>query len=223
MEDPTVHRLLPSLLLLGLVAFVVPSEASAQQGAPKLRIGAGMVLDFAGEADYDNPWRDDDLNATIGLRAHLDYDLGRYVSLGGFVRLSWWEGDYFYEERSMLFDLGPRITGHYDWRDFRFYVAGMPGLVISKLNNDYDERYRYDRRFDNRYYPYGWGYENPAVGFTMSIAPGMEYWFNNDFAVYVEIFGWVGHYFSHDFENAPGDNDFSLNQVAFNFGIVFAP
>lgn len=177
-----------------------------------------MVLDFAGEADYDRPYIDDDLNATVGLRGHLDYDVGRYVSLGGFTRLSWWEGDDLFEERSMLFDLGPRITGHYDWRDFRFYVAGMPGLLISKLNGDYDDGYR-----DNRGRYYGYGFENPAVGFTMSIAPGMEYWFNNEFAVYVEIFGWVGHYFSHDYENISGDNDFNLNQVAFNFGIVFSP
>jgi len=206
MEDPIVHRYLPYLFVLGLCAFVAPGAAAAQQGGSKLRIGAGMVLDFAGEADYDRPYIDDDLEATIGLRGHLDYDLSRYVSLGGFARLSWWEGEDAFEERSMLFDLGPRVAGHYDWRDFRFYLAGMPGLMISKLNNDYDDRW-----------------DNPAVGFTMSIAPGMEYWFSNEFGVYVEIFGWVGHYFDHDFEPGTGDNDFNLNQVAFNFGIVFSP
>lgn len=200
-----MHRLLMCLFGWSLVAVAAPSLANAQQAPAQLRIGAGMVVDFAGEGDYDRPLRDDDLEATVGLRGHLDYDIARYVSLGGFLRVSWWEGDDIYEERNLLFELGPRIAGHYDWRDFRFYVAGMPGLLISKMNNDYDF------------------IENPAVGFTMSIAPGVEYWFNSDIAVYTEFLGWVGHYFDHEYENSRGEADFSLNQVAFNFGVVFAP
>ncbi len=203
-----MHRQLMCLFglsLTAIAAFGAPSAASAQQAPAQLRIGAGMVVDFAGEGDYDNRGPDDDLEATLGIRAHLDYDIARWVSLGGFARLSWWEGDEILEERNMLFDIGPRIAGHYDWREFRFYLAGMPGLLISKLNNDYNN------------------IDNPAVGFTMSIAPGVEYWFNSDIAVYTEFLGWVGHYFSHDIENSRGDIDISLNQVAFNFGVVFAP
>ncbi len=198
------------LSLLSTATLAAPTLASAQQAPAQLRIGAGVVVDFAGEADFGRG-PDDDLEATLGLRAHLDYDLARYVSIGGFARLSWWEGDDYYRERSMLLELGPRIAGHYDWREFRFYLAGMPGLLISKLNNDYD------------------GIDNPAVGFTMSIAPGVEYWFNSKFGVYTEFLGWVGHYFDHDYDDDrfdrrfAGDADFSLNQVAFNFGIVFAP
>ncbi len=180
------------------------SQAAAQQGGSDLHIGAGMVADFAGEADYGRG-PDDDLEATLGLRLHGDYEVARYVSLGGFARISWWEGDDFLQERNFLFDIGPRIQGHYDWRDFRFYVAAMPGLTLSKIDDDYD-------RIDN-----------PAAGFTMSIAPGVEYWFNNKVAVYTEIFGWVGHYFDHEREDTTGDVDVNMNQVAFNFGVVFAP
>lgn len=200
-----MHRLIMCLIGWSLVAVAAPTVASAQQGPARLRIGVGMVADFAGEADYDRPFRDDDLKVTLGVRGHLDYDIARYLSIGGFTRLSWWEADNRFADRSLLFDIGPRIAGHYDWRDFRFYLAAMPGLLISKLDNDYV------------------GFDNPAVGFTMSIAPGVEYWFNSDIAVYTEFLGWVGHYFEHEFENNAGEADFSLNQIAFNFGIVFAP
>ena len=200
----TVNRSLSVLLLSIACLLLSASTGLAQQGGSDLHIGAGMIVDFAGEADYGQG-PDDDLEATLGLRAHLDYDLAQYIAVGGFLRLAWWEGDDIIEERNFTLDLGPRIQGHYDWRDFRFYVAGMPGLVISKINNDYDF------------------VDNPAVGFTMSITPGVEYWFNNKFAVYTEIFGWIGHYFDHDFENGNGDLDVNMNQVTFNFGVVFSP
>lgn len=200
-----MHRLYSSLFVVVLAAAAAPSLAFAQEGGSDLRIGAGMVLDFGGEADYDRPYRDDDLEATIGLRGHLDYDVARFLSIGGFARLSWWEGEDGIEDRSLLVELGPRIAGHYDWRDFRFYIAGMPGLVISRINDGDD-----------------YGLDNPGFGFNMSIAPGMEYWFNGDIAVYVEFLGWVGHYFDHDLDNVDRDLDFNLNQVAFNFGAVFS-
>ena len=179
-----MHRsLFFSLLAL---TFALATNARAQEGGATLRVGGGMVVDFGGEADY-GPGRDDDLEATLGLRAHLDYDVARYVSIGGFTRLTWWEGEDLFEERNLIFDLGPRIAGHFDYRDFRFYVAAMPGLVLSKMNNEYD------------------GVDNPAAGFTMSIAPGVEYWFNGDLAVYTEFLGWVGHYFDHDYEAGSGE------------------
>jgi hypothetical protein len=201
-EDSGVNRSLLLVFVSLLLSFA--SQASAQQGGAKLRLGAGMVVDFAGE--WETPGRDPDLEATIGMRFHLDYDLAKYVSLGGFVRTTWWEAEGPWEDRSFLFDIGPRIAGHYDWRDFRFYVAAMPGLTISAVDDDY--------YFD---------IDNPGVGFNMSIAPGAEYWFTGSFGVYSELFGWIGHYFDHDSERGPGDYDFNLNQVAFNFGIVFAP
>lgn len=206
MEDRIVHRLYSSLFVVVVAALAAPSLAFAQQGGSDLRIGAGMVLDFGGEADYDRPIRDDDLEATVGVRAHLDYDVARFLSIGGFARLSWWEGEDYLQDRNLLFELGPRVAGHYDWRDFRFYLAGMPGLVVSRIGDADD-----------------YGLDNPALGFTMSIAPGMEYWFNGDIAVYVEFLGWVGHYFEHDSDFGTQDRDINLNQVAFNFGVVFAP
>lgn len=195
-----------SYLLAALTVFASSvSAAAAQQGASDLHIGAGMIADFAGEADYGRG-PDDDLEVTLGLRAHADYEVAKYVSVGGFARIAWWEGDRFWEERNFLLSLGPRVQGHYDYRDFRFYVAGMPGLLISKMDDDGRDII-----------------DNPAVGFTMSIAPGVEYWFNNKIAVYTELFGWIGHYFDHDYDAATGDLDVNMNQVAFNFGVVFAP
>lgn len=195
----SVSFLFVALALLTLGA----SQAAAQQGGSDLHVGAGMVVDFAGEADFGE--FDDELEATIGLRLHADYEVARYVSIGGFTRFSWWETEDSSGDRNFLFDIGPRLQGHYDWRDFRFYVAAMPGLLISKVDDD------------------GNNIDNPAAGFTMSIAPGVEYWFNNKVAVYTEIFGWVGHYFDHDYENSDADIDINMNQVAFNFGVVFAP
>jgi hypothetical protein len=198
------------LLALALVALTcwIPSLASAQQGGSKLRIGAGMVLDFGGEVDTDVPGpdpRDDDLKLTPGLRGHLDYDLHRYVSLGGFLRFSWWEADDTFEDRSFLFDIGPRLTGHYDWRDFRFYIAFMPGLTISALNDDV-----------------GGQIDNPGFGMAVALTPGFEWWFSRKAALFVEMFGWSGHFFSHDFDFG-GDIDFANNQVLWQLGVTFAP
>jgi hypothetical protein len=205
MED-YVHRFLaPFFVILTLLA--VPGFASAQQGGPDLRLGLGAVLDFGGEAEWDSgfgPDPEDDLKLTPGFRIHLDYDLHKYISLGGFFRLSAWEGDDFLEDRSLWIDLGPRLTGHYDWRDFRFYVAVMPGLNISKLNDDIA----------------GAGLEEWGVGFNMAIAPGFEWWFSNRAALFVEMFGWSGHFFSHDSERAGGDLEISANQVVWQLGVV---
>lgn len=204
-----MHRLLALVSWVALTVGV-PALASAQQGGSKLRIGAGMVLDFGGEVDSDWPrgtlgFRDDDLKLTPGLRGHLDYDLHKYVSLGGFMRFSFWEGDDIWESRSFLFDIGPRLTGHYDWRDFRFYVALMIGLSISKLNNDFG------------------GFDNPGLGAAVAIGPGFEWWFSRRAALFIEMFGWSGHFVSHDLDNISGDVDFAINQVLWQLGVTFAP
>jgi hypothetical protein len=193
------------LLVLGMLG-VLPSAGSAQErGGSKLRLGAAMVLDFAGNIDPDGYRNSDDAKLSPGLRFHLDYELNRYVSLGGFARFSWWEGHDLYEERSMWFDIGPRLKGHYDWRDFRFYVAFMPGLSISAINNDL----------------FVGAVDNPGFGAAVALAPGVEWWFDRRFALFSEIFGWSGHFFSHDIENVTRNIDFSVNQVLWNIGIVF--
>jgi hypothetical protein len=197
--------------LMFVVALMgLPSLASAQQGGADLRLGFGAVLDFAGEADVDtgpgfDP--DDDLKLTPGLRVHLDYDVHRYISVGGLVRASWWEGDDYFEERSFLFDLAFRLTGHYDWRDFRFYGALTVGPTISAINDDNTNQL-----------------DNPGVGANVSITPGAEWWFSRRAGLYLEMFGWSGHFFNHDYDlSNSGDAEFSLNQVTWQTGIVFAP
>jgi hypothetical protein len=191
-----------------------PTRAFAQQGGADLRIGAGIALDFAGEVDteFPGPGRtpDDDLKATPGLRVHLDYDIHRYVSIGGLVRASWWEADddYYWNDRNFLMDIMLRVAGHYDWRDFRFYLALTLGPTISALNED-------DAIGD--------AFDNPGVGVAAGLTPGAEWWFSRHAAVFLEIFGWNGHYFSHEFEGSSRDVDLSLNQVSLQVGFVFAP
>jgi hypothetical protein len=197
-------------VLVGGLAFA--SLASAQVGGSDLRIGAGMVLDFGGEAEIDNgPGRDvdDDTKLTPGIRFHLDYDVHRYISVGGLTRFQWWEGDDVFEDRNFLWDLAGRINGHYDWRDFRFYVAFNVGFSLSAIQNGDDD----------------WGnyLDNPGKGFNIGLAPGFEYWFSGRFGMFLEMFGWSGHRFNHDHDGFSGDADMKLDQVVWQLGINFAP
>jgi hypothetical protein len=202
-----VLRILASIFFAVFV-FGAPALASAQQGGPDLRLGLGAVVDLAGqvEADYvlgrDD---DDDLKPTVGLRAHLDYDVHRYVSVGGLVRASWWESDDYFEDRSFLMDIMFRLAGHYDWRDFRFYVALTIGPTISVFNDD-------DQIGDV--------FDNPAVGVAAGLTPGFEWWFSHRAALFAEALGWNGHYFSHEFDIGDSDVDFSLNQMSWQLGVV---
>jgi hypothetical protein len=200
-----VHR--STLFLAVLVGgFAFASLASAQVGGSDMRIGAGMVLDFGGEVEWDPGPRDDDddLKLTPGFRVHLDYDVHRYISVGGITRFQWWEGDDVFEDRNFLWDLAARVNGHYDWRDFRFYVAFHVGFTLSALN-DVDFL------------------ENPGKGFNIGLAPGVEYWFSGRVGLFLEMFGWSGHRFNHEFENSDDDADFKVDQVVWQLGVNFAP
>jgi Outer membrane protein beta-barrel domain len=199
---------MPRLLLLCIVLLSAlatgPKLAEAQdRGGYKLRLGGAMSMDFAGQVDPDGPRNNDDARLTPGLRFHLDYELAKHFSLGGFAKFSFWRGDDFFEDRSMWFDLGPRIKGHFDWRDFRFYGTMMVGLTISKLNNDLD------------------AWDNPGFGANVAIGPGVEWWFDRRFAVFSEIFGWSGHFFNHDTDGLGGNLDIRVNQVLWNIGMLF--
>ena len=198
--------------LAGLLGYVWlgASAAAAQEGGADIHLGAGFALDVGGEVDFDVRGADRDLDATVGLRGHLDYAVHRYVSVGGLVRMSWWEPDDWALDRSFLFDLGPRVIGHYDWRDFRFYAGLSPGIMLSAINDDDDDGFR------------GVDFDNPAVGFTMSLTvAGAEWWFSKRLGVFAEI-GWVGHWFEHDQDNFDGgDVEFELSQMMLESGLVF--
>jgi hypothetical protein len=195
-------------LLTTLLGALAPELASAQVGGARTHIGAGLVLDFSGEVDFERPQNfargGDDLDATFGLRGHLDHQLHKYISIGGMLRMSWWEPDYSVAiDRSFLLDLGPRLVGHYDWRDFRFYGGLSPGLTISAIGDE------------------GINVDNPAAGFTLSLTlAGMEWWFSRKVGLFVEM-GWVGHWFEHDGDLNQSDLDVDLSQGLFEFGFVF--
>lgn len=148
--------------------------------------------------------RDDALKFTPGVRLHADYDIHRYVSVGGFVRASWWEGKDAFYNRSFLLDLGLRVAGHYDFRSLRFSLSLMIGPTLSVLNDD------------------TFGTDSPGYGVAAAIAPGVEWWFSRKVGIFMEVFGWSGHFFSHGFESGPGDLDLRLNQVLWQLGVVFA-
>jgi hypothetical protein len=205
-----VHRFIALLSLLACLSGV-PALASAQEFGSNLHIGAGLALDLGGDMDFDLYderllWRNDDLDATFGVRGHADYRVHRFVSVGGLVRMSWWKPDDYPFGRSFLFDIGPRVIGHYDWRAFRFYGGISPGLTISVLNDDP---------------PLTLAYDNPSAGFTLSFTvAGAEWWFRRDIGLFLEM-GYVGHWFSHDVSHTYRDADFTLGQMMLETGFVF--
>ncbi|HEY6882004.1 MAG TPA: hypothetical protein VI299_28440 [Polyangiales bacterium] len=197
------------IVLLCLCAALLSwsKTAAAQVGGARDHLGVGMALDFGGEVEFgrnapSRAW--DDLDATVGLRGHWDHAVHRYVSIGALLRMSWWEPDYTLSMgRSFLLDPCFRVTGHYDWRDFRFYGGLAPGLTLSVIDDD------------------GLGVNNPAAGFTMSVTvAGMEWWFSRKAGLFVEL-GWVGHWFEHDGEGGTRDLEVHLSQGLFEFGFVF--
>lgn len=194
-----------SLVFTVLLVALLPARAEAQ----KLRIGVGAALDFAGSVDpnFGGPGvsPDDALKLTAGVRGHLDYAVHRFVSVGGFARVAWWEGKDIFYERSPLIDLGLRATGHYTFRTLRFYVSLMAGPSLSVLR---------DLTF---------GTQNPGAGVAIMVAPGFEWWFSPRVGLYTEVLGWSGHFFSHDYGAAPGDLDLAMSQVLLQAGVVFLP
>lgn len=202
-----MHRS-PGLTLLALLIALAPAAmASAQRGGPDLRLGLGMVVDFAGSVEYDPPGPGNDVDdtprATPGLRLHLDYDVHRYVSVGGLFRLGFWRADDIDDGRNMFIDIAFRLNGHYDWRDFRFYGAFAIGPTIDRLNDDNVE-----------------GLDNPGMGVTASLTPGAEWWFSRRAGLYLELFGWDGHFFRHGLDGDSGRIQIRLNQVLWQFGVV---
>jgi hypothetical protein len=199
-----------SLLAVVVVVACWSGSASAQTGGYRDHIGAGLAIDFGGEADFERGpsltrgWAD--LDATIGIRGHWDHQVHRYISIGAMLRMSWWEPDFYYDSaigRSFLLDPSFRAIGHYDWRAFRFYGGLAPGLTLSAIDDD------------------GIGVNNPAVGFTMSVTvAGMEWWFARKVGLFVEL-GWVGHWFEHDGSGSLPDLEVGLSQGLFEFGFVF--
>jgi hypothetical protein len=195
--------------LIGLLVVLgVTAAAQAQEGAEKLRIGAGMVLDFAGRVEYDPPGNgnsyDDKARVTPGLRVHLDYDVHRYVSVGGLLRFGWWRADELDDGRNMLIDVAARVNAHYDWHDFRFFAALALGPSFDRLNDD------------NRA-----GIDNPGIGVAASFAPGVEWWITRRVGLFAELFGWSGHFITHD-TIADRNLKLRLNQVQLQLGAVFS-
>lgn len=198
-----MRRSLKLLLIIGAL-WALPGLACAQERGPRLHLGAGFALDFAGEVEVQDAI-DTDLEATFGLRGHADYAVHRNVSVGGLVRMSWWEPDYarYGYDRSFLFDLGPRVIGHVDYRDFRFYGGLSVGLTLSAIDNDFTD------------------FDNPAFGPTVSLTvAGFEWWFAHRTGLFVEL-GWVGHWFEHETDRTDREVEFGLSQGLFEFGLVF--
>ncbi len=204
--DVAFATLASGVLLLWLL-LGAPTSALAQQGGKDLRLGVGAALDFAGglEVDYGlGPDEGDKLRLTPGLRVHLDYDVHRYIHLGGLLRASFWRGDDIFKDRSLLMDFMFRLAGHYDFRDFRFYLALTVGPTLSVINDE--------NAFGNNF--------DPTAGIAVGLTPGFEWWFSRRAALFVEMFGWNGHYFSHELGNTGAEVDFRINQVSWQLGVA---
>jgi hypothetical protein len=201
-------RLISCSLCFVLCACLFASaRASAQEGGEKLKLGASMVIDFAGSVERDPSTRVNSVRSsarvTPGFRLHADYDVHRYVSVGGMLRFGFWRSEHQDSARNMLVDLAARVNGHYDFKDFRFYGALMVGPTFNRLNAD------------NR-----GGLETTGVGAVIAIAPGFEWWFSRRFAAFTEILGFSGHYWAHDYDGAPGSVQFRMNQVLWQIGML---
>ena len=61
---------------------------------------------------------------------------------------------------------------------------------------------------------------DPTVGIAAGLTPGFEWWFSHRAALFVEMFGWNGHYFSHENDVTDTDVDFRINQVSWQLGVV---
>jgi tetratricopeptide (TPR) repeat protein len=194
-------------LALGFVVLLGSVPAHAQQGGADLRLGTGAVLDFGGSARVDSSGpakaRDEALGATPGLRLHAEYDLSRWLALGAAARVSWWKAGGYGDNRNALFDVGPRFTGHFDFRDLRFYAGLSAGLAVSNIQNDAVVNLK-----------------SPAYGFGLTLFPGIEYWFAERVGVFFES-GWSGHWFKHQ-DPLGGDTRVALGQVVCQVGATFA-
>jgi hypothetical protein len=199
------HSLL--LCLFVLLSLGSTRRASAQEGGEKLRLGAAMLIDFGGDVQRDPPARLNSVSSsarvTPGFRLHADYDVHRYVSVGGLLRFGFWRSEHQDSARNMLVDVAARVNGHYDWKDFRFYGVFAVGPSFNRL------------RSENL-----GGLSNPGVGAAISVAPGVEWWFSRRFAVFTEIMGWSGHYFRHDYDRVSGHMQFRMNQVLWQIGML---
>jgi hypothetical protein len=184
------------------------TRALAQEGGEKLKLGAALVLDFAGSVRRDPSGRVNSVassaRVTPGFRLHADYDVHRNVSVGGMLRFGFWRSENQDSARNMQIDIAARVNGHYDYKDFRFYGVFMLGPSINRL------------RAEN-----SGSLDNPGAGVAIAIAPGVEWWFSRRFAVFTEIFGYSGHYFGHDYSGASGRTQFRMNQALWHVGMLF--
>ncbi len=193
--------------ILAIALLLASGRTAAQEGGEKLKLGASMVIDFAGRVERDPTARGNTVGSgarvTPGFRLHADYDVHRHVSVGGMLRFGFWRSDNHDSSRNMLVDLAARVNGHYDFKDFRFYGVFMLGPTFNRL------------RANNL-----GGLDNPGAGAVIALAPGFEWWFSRRFAAFTEIFGWSAHYFRHDYDGAPGAVSFRINQVLWQIGML---
>jgi hypothetical protein len=195
------------LFLVVLFVLMATPRAHAQDGGEKLKLGAAMLIDFAGSVTRDPSARENAISssarATPGFRLHADYDVHRHVSVGGLLRFGFWRSEEEDSARNMLVDIVARVNGHYDFRDFRFYGVFMIGPSFDRLNSA------------NR-----GGLDNPGAGVALALSPGVEWWFSRRFAAFTEILGYSGHYFGHHYEGASGDVQFRIHQVLWQIGVL---
>lgn len=163
-----------------------------------LRINAGLHLGLGGSlvTDPDGPGGDfdDDMLVTPGLQAGADYVVMDYFSIGGELRLSWFNtdgGDDADVDRSMFFDLDVKPKGRYAFNNIPLEVYGtLPmGLSVAALNDDTGA--------------------DGGAGFNLGFGPGATYFFTDRIGINTEMLGvfhWFGSSVDSQFGSAEASN-----------------
>jgi hypothetical protein len=185
-------------------------SSSGRGAVGPLRINVGLHLGLGGdlklEADEGGGESEDDLLVTPGLQAGADYVVMDYFSIGGELRLSWFNtdgGDDADIGRSMFFDLDVKPKGRYAFSKIPLEVYGtLPlGLSVAAMNDDT-------------------GLDGGA-GFNLGFGPGATYFFTDRIGINTEMLG-VFHWWGVEAENGLGEASARTGQFYWFFNGVFA-
>lgn len=157
------------------------SDASVDGGAVgtgqgKLRLYGGLRLGFGGEIETEvegGGKGDDDLLATFGAQAGVDYVLMDYVALGGELRLAGVSSDGRDDAdigRDLFIDVVFKPRGRYALADMPLEVYGtLPlGVTFISVNSDIED-------------------VTAGPGFTLGIGGGATYFFTDKLGVNAEM------------------------------------
>ncbi len=208
-------------LALALTAHASVAEAQRSEDRPPfadgVRVGGGLVTGFAGNLELDVdallfPDVDDDLKASIGFDAFVEYAFMRYLAIGARSSLVWWNADSFQDaeiSRSFLWTIDALAKAKYPFAienlAAEVFLAVPLGLTVSAPSGEID------------------GNPDVAPGFNIAIMGGFALWFTETIGAYTQV-GWQWHWVSHELREPDPNVDVAarLSQLRWTFGLTLA-